>query len=473
MGKNPLLSLICVYNDQSQFEELVNSLGNMRENVEIVGLDNRQAQWKSAASAYLEGISRASSQILVFSHQDIRFTDDSFLTELISELTCDPLQIIGVAGAVPVDSGHGRRMLSGMYQGSKLMRHHTASSKTAVMSLDECLFAFGSKVLDRVTFDDVTCDSWHFYAVDLCLQAHLCSIPVYVVPANVLHLSGGNRDASYYLAQEKLKSKYMADYDCIATTCGWTSTSYVDPYRPIIDDELGALHSKGVKDVVRFYLPVSKSLSMSNMLFFPSVETLLSITALESTDEDEGFFSALTKMDATDRRLLEFVIELNNFVASQNWLLNDLLDLKRDYAESTKDELLSSTRYRIGHILAPWSRPKYMALCVEPMTSKAGSLSFTDGAVDDLPLLSHSPNDIIEAIRLYAESYNRSSLGVVGKKCLDILGLWQGEVAEIKKLQDKNKRLAEIDHEALYVKKGIEATLAFRLGSALSRLVGR
>ena len=101
MGKNPLLSLICVYNDQSQFEELVNSLGNMRENVEIVGLDNRQAQWKSAASAYLEGISRASSQILVFSHQDIRFTDDSFLTELISELTCDPLQIIGVAGAVP------------------------------------------------------------------------------------------------------------------------------------------------------------------------------------------------------------------------------------------------------------------------------------------------------------------------------------------------------------------------------------
>ena len=473
MKNTPLLSIICVYNDRDQYDELVRSTGSLQKDIEFVGLDNRSSSWGSAASAYLEGASRASSSLLVFSHQDIRFVDDSFLLELVSELTKNPMQIIGVAGAIPVDNGHGRKMLSGMYQGSRLMRHHTASVKTAVMSLDECLFALGSKVLEKVAFDDKTCDSWHFYAVDLCLQAHLKSIPSYVTPANVLHLSGGNRDASYYLAQERLKNKYKKDYGCIATTCGWTSTSYIDPYRPIVDDEIKALSSNHIGGAMRFYLPIHESMSFSNTCFFPSVESLFAVDLFEGTSEDASFFADLEKMSAGDRRLLEFVIRLNNFIASQNWLYNDLLDLKRDYVESTKAELTSSTRFRIGHLLAPWSHPNYGSLHDAPAESVSGPFSFADDAIDFSTVLCNESDDIISALNRYAKDCNRLPLGIVGQKCLDVLSVWQDEKDELDKLRKKKQALETIDHEAAGVKQAIEATFAFRLGSGLSRLIGR
>lgn len=473
MKNTPLLSLICVYNDRGQYDELVRSTGRLQKDIEFVGLDNRSGSWSSAASAYLEGASRASSSVLVFSHQDIRFVGDSFLLELVSELTKDPMQIIGVAGAIPVDGGHGRKMLSGMYQGSRLMRHHTASGKTAVMSLDECLFALGSKVLEKATFDDKTCDSWHFYAVDLCLQAKLESIPSYVTPANVLHLSGGNRDASYYLAQEKLKNKYKEDYDCIATTCGWTSTSYIDPYRPIVDDEIKALDSNHVGGAVCFYLPIRESMSLSNTCFFPSVESLSVVDSIEGTREDASFFAALDKMSAEDRRLLEFVTGLNNFIASQNWLYNDLLDLKSDFVESTKAELMSSARFRIGRFLAPWSYPKYGSLLDASAESAPGPLSFVDDVIDHSSILCNGTDDIISALSCYAKACDHSSLGAVGQKCLDVLSIWQDEKDELDRLRNKKLALEAIDREAADVKRAIEATFAFRLGSRLSRLVGR
>lgn len=473
MKNAPLLSLICVYNDQDQYDELVRSTGSLQIDIEFVGLDNRSSCWSSAASAYLEGASRASSSVLVFSHQDIRFIDDSFLLELVSELTKDPMQIIGVAGAIPVDNGHGRKMLSGMYQGSKLMRHHTAFEKTAVMSLDECLFALGSEVLEEVTFDGKTCDSWHFYAVDMCLQARLKSISSYVIPANVLHLSGGNRDASYYLAQEKIKNKYKEDYDYIVTTCGWTSTSYIDPYRPIVDDEIMALTSNHIGGLVRFYLPVIESMRLSNTRFFPSVESLSAVNSIEGKDEDASFFAALYKMSVEDRRLLEFVTGFNNFVASQNWLYDDLLDLKRDFVESTKAELMSSARFRVGHLLVPWSCPKYGSLPVASAMSASGPISFVDDAIDYSSVLSNGTDDIISALSRYAKAYDRSSLGAVGQKSLDVLSIWQDEKDELDKLRNKKMALEAIDCEAAEVKRAIEATLAFRLGSGLSRLVGR
>lgn len=469
---NPSLSLICVYNNVEQFNALVESFGCFRPEVEVIGLDNRSGRWKSAAEAYFEGAKKSNSQILVFSHQDIRFTDDSFLNVLREEFAANPLQVIGVAGAVPAPDGHGRTMVSGMYQGSKLMRHHTATGKTPVMTLDECLFATSREVLDCINFDAVTCDSWHFYAVDFCLQAGLHDIPSYVIPANLLHLSGGNRDASYYLAQEKIKKKYRRSFDCLATTCGWSATKFIDPYRPIVEDELDALMHADAQTSLFFYLPLAESFSLANTRFFPELDTLRSVSSIEALSADKEFFSTLDSLCNEEESLLSFVISFNNFIAAQNWLYNDLLDLKRDFVAATKEEFLTSQRYQVGHRFVPWQKSNFDIDAVDDPVIHVGTISFDAESRDFSNLLDCDAETIATALSDLVRRYSDSDFGIVGTTCLDVLMTWRSSQDELSLLLAKKHELDAIDREADAVRSAIEKSLAFRIGSGLSIIAG-
>lgn len=347
------ISLICVYNNITQYNRMVSSLCHLPFSVEVIGLDNRKGEWSSAASAYNAGIKIAHAPILLFSHQDIVFMGDEFICQLIRHLETYPNTIAGVAGAVETDGGRDRTMLSGMYQGSKLWRHHTASGICPVETLDECLFGCRASLFTKLSFDESVCDGWHFYAVDLCLQARLQNIAVVVIPADVIHESGGNRDSSYYLAQEKIKVKYADRFQVIPTTCGWTRTTEIDPFRPIVDDELCALRSAGIPYEIHFYLPLTDVFNLTNNRFFPSLQSIRGASKLYYHDADEGFFIDLLH-DCSFDEAINCLISINNFVAAKSWLYTDLVDLKRDLASATIDELEKGKYYQLGKKLFAW-----------------------------------------------------------------------------------------------------------------------
>lgn len=94
-----------------------------------------------------------------------------------------------------------------------------------VFSLDECLIAANKKVFEMLRFDEQICDGWHFYAVELSLQCHVKKLGVKVFDANIVHLSGGNVDDSFYVTEEKVVRKYRRQFRKISYPCGWTYTN--------------------------------------------------------------------------------------------------------------------------------------------------------------------------------------------------------------------------------------------------------
>ena len=94
-----------------------------------------------------------------------------------------------------------------------------------VFTLDECLIAGNREVFRNLRFDEEVCDGWHLYAVDLSLQCQVKHIPVMVYGANIVHLSGGTQDESFYTCERKLVKKYRKEFPLISYTCGWAYTN--------------------------------------------------------------------------------------------------------------------------------------------------------------------------------------------------------------------------------------------------------
>lgn len=334
------LSIACVYNKLEQFERFRHSVEDLPFRVQLIAMDNRERAWSSAAAAYNHAVDVAESDVVLFSHQDIVFLDGSFISEFIEKVRENHDLLVGVAGAVETEGGYCRKMVSGMYQGSKLWRHHTAESPTMVSTLDECLFGCHKDLFSKVHFDEETCNGWHFYAVDLSLQVQDAGASVMVLPAAVLHLSGGNRDDSYYVAQEKLKKKYAKSREVIVTTCGWTRTGFIDPYRPIVDDELAALDRAGISYSVRFFRSWKEAGDLQNRVFLPS-----SFPIDASSD---------VTLSSEGARLYAGIATVRNYFSSKRWLYEDLRDLKRDYVRAVEEECCSAREYQLGCKFMPW-----------------------------------------------------------------------------------------------------------------------
>lgn len=217
------ISLICVYNDQTQADRMVKSCENQGLDIDFVLLDNREKQYLSAASALKAGAKRAAGEILVFLHQDIEFLESNTLKDILAYLKTHTSAVIGAAGVLKnAGFANNRKVLSNIVHGSTKERASGRADirkPTEVFTLDECLFAMHKQVLEKICFDPVLCDGWHLYGADLCLQAHLQRIAVLVFPMYLWHRSEGKLDPSYFACLEKLAQKYKTSYKVINTCC--------------------------------------------------------------------------------------------------------------------------------------------------------------------------------------------------------------------------------------------------------------
>ena len=230
------ISLITVYNNRQLVEEMKKS-AELQSGVEIdyVLLDNQSRRYKSAAEALNDGASKAKGDVFVFLHQDIEFLASNVLEYIYDYANEHKTVLFGAAGVKQREKiGADSTLLSAMYAGPDKHKYDLLSQPTAAFTLDECLIACHSSCMAKIAFDEKTCDGWHLYGADLCLQAQaFAEMTVQVVPLDCWHKSNGCADKSYFECQSRLAKKYRGYYKTVNTTNGY---SYTNPIKRVIQN---------------------------------------------------------------------------------------------------------------------------------------------------------------------------------------------------------------------------------------------
>jgi hypothetical protein len=220
-----MISIVCVYNDLSIYNEyLLPSIQRQEGDHELIAMDNRSGQFSSAAQALNIGGRKAKGSLIMFVHQDVTFSSNSFLADAEKMLrTLQDVGIVGVAGkrdnkGVITNITHGvSPTLAGSIQ---------LDQPVVVQTVDECLVIIPKEIFTRIRFDEVTCNGWHLYAVDYCLSIGELALKVYVVPLAAHHESAAySMSDDYYMIMKSVLKKHRHNYSSIFTTMGDWSTS--------------------------------------------------------------------------------------------------------------------------------------------------------------------------------------------------------------------------------------------------------
>lgn len=231
------LSIVVIANKEDIYQDFINNLNTQTEiSYELLTIDNYHNEFNSASKAYNSIIGKYNGRYLMFLHPDIRFLNPSVLKKIINY--ADELKdfgVIGVAGAT-FNEKKERIILSNIIHGyEKKYAGITIKEPTKVETLDECLFLIKREVFNIHPF--TIRSSWHLYCVEYCLQELKSKRNVYVVPANIWHLSDGKSlDSSYIVSLKDLIKDYSNDFPVLYTTVkkwktkGLLSSIYLNYY---------------------------------------------------------------------------------------------------------------------------------------------------------------------------------------------------------------------------------------------------
>lgn len=225
------ITFICCYNNRKELESmLLSSFDNCRySNKNLIIINTKKEGFKSAAEAYNKTIEQREGEIgdiIVFCHQDIAFSNEKFINTLIEEFKNNPKQIIGFAGITPTET-----VVSNLKyrKNDKYITRHRVHEKTLVCSVDECCFAITKDNFLRMKFDEMTCNHWHLYAVELCYNALNHGISSYVIPDSIYHkedeTTGQKTDNNFIHCMWYLINKYRKSVKKIYAPCYICSTN--------------------------------------------------------------------------------------------------------------------------------------------------------------------------------------------------------------------------------------------------------
>ena len=165
------VSIIIVYTDLNKLKEAEDWINkqSIQDSIEYIALDNRENRFSSAAKALNYGAEISKGDILVFMHQDVYLWDVSAIETYRAYLQKNEDAIVGVAGALT----DGRVVMDIWETKDKIERGTRANGQIyEVEALDECLIAMTRKIWEKLRFDEVCCNNWHGYAVDICMASH-------------------------------------------------------------------------------------------------------------------------------------------------------------------------------------------------------------------------------------------------------------------------------------------------------------
>ncbi len=244
-----MISIVCVYNDQDKLDSLLlASLKVQTTHFEIEAIDNRQGTFPSAAAALNYGGRLATGKYIMFVHQDIVLGSETWLAD--TEKWLDSIPDLGVAGVAGREM-NARYNTASVTHGvpAKFVGRQHLSRPTQVQTLDECLIIVPRHLFARLEFDGKTCDDWHLYAVNYCLDAKTLGYDNYVVPTSTYHASLGRNTKSvlqillklgslpegYVTTAKKVLKKHQNSYKRIHTVCGTWNTSWPFIWQRIIN----------------------------------------------------------------------------------------------------------------------------------------------------------------------------------------------------------------------------------------------
>lgn len=237
-----MISVVCVYNSENILNNwLLKSLKNQTVEFELITLDNTRNTFKSAAEALNYGGKKAKGKYIMFVHQDVDLSSNTWLEDVQKMLNSIPnLGIAGVAGASEKGQNARTRWKSVIKHGTppKWTGATPIQNPEKVQTLDECLVIVPKPVFNVLTFDEKVCDDWHLYAVDYCLSARKLGVDAYAIPMFIYHrstgaltedlfqaiLSLGQLPKGYYQTLEKLLKKHKSYCKHIYTSGGWSTS---------------------------------------------------------------------------------------------------------------------------------------------------------------------------------------------------------------------------------------------------------
>lgn len=214
-------TVVCVYNSEATLEKYLRpGLRRQTAPYELQLVDNRSRQFPNAAAALNHGARGASTDYLVFIHQDVELLTPDFFESASVHLTRLPeLGLAGIVGAAP----NGRstvlrgRCLQGDADAARFESGYDAPA--AVQTVDEMLMIVPRGWFEQGGFDSNACPAWDLYGVEYALYSAKHGRQVVVLPLAVRHASWGKLRRGYFESLEGVLRKHR-DVPVVHTTCG-------------------------------------------------------------------------------------------------------------------------------------------------------------------------------------------------------------------------------------------------------------
>ena len=222
------LSIVVVSNDEEKLNSMLLSSLARQKNVsyELITINGRD--YNSASAAYNEGAARATCDVILFVHHDIIFTSDDALFKILqNKSSFSNYSILGVAG-VYADQNGEKHMLMTIKNGpqKQTWSYYELSEPQEVFSIDECAFLIERKTISNYKFGDLG-NTWHLYAVELCLHLKSDGHKVGVIPADLWHCSLGYLNSDFFKRARILAQRYKKTFPVLYTTCITIDTTLI------------------------------------------------------------------------------------------------------------------------------------------------------------------------------------------------------------------------------------------------------
>jgi GT2 family glycosyltransferase len=241
----PELSFVVCVNDFEQLNKiLVKSIYASKSRYYLIPIYNFNGKY-SAAQALNLGQNLAETEWVVFTHQDVEY-DPNWIDLLFTELQkCQKLGVAGLAGVkivsknsklpIPVKNGKIHINAIGSVktpEKGKLATYGQFPSGEVDVVDELCIITKKSNKLD---FDEKTLTHFHFYAVDLSLQAKNKGLQNYVINAPATHHSNGSSSLSkgreiYWREFQKVFEKWKTVFPTIVTTTGFWNNEGIETF---------------------------------------------------------------------------------------------------------------------------------------------------------------------------------------------------------------------------------------------------
>jgi len=178
---------------------------------------------RSMYDGFARGYAQASGEVIVFSHDDIRFAIPDFAARLADAMSDSDM--VGVAGTTRVSgpallwAGHPYLFGTITYKADSEpdFEFNVASIKgpriRGAQGLDGVFIAARRTLVERIGFDAERFSGFHFYDLDFSYRAHLAGARVAIASdLALIHRSRGSFDDGWLEAQRIFAEKFTLSY---------------------------------------------------------------------------------------------------------------------------------------------------------------------------------------------------------------------------------------------------------------------